>query len=74
MRVPVVSRRLRWRFYGGDFWFVGNRSAISSLRDTPRSLWRYFSSRQVPEESLIHTVLCNDPDLRVDDDSRRFGI
>jgi hypothetical protein len=73
VQVPVVAGRRRWRFYGGDFWFAGNRAAVASLVAAPSSLWRHYSSRHLPDESLIQTVLRNDRSLRVAADNRRFA-
>jgi hypothetical protein len=55
------------RIFGGDFWFQANRKAISALLNYKSlgRLVRYYRRREIPEESLFHTVFCNDPSLRV---------
>ena len=56
------------RCYGGEVWFTANRrAALALLADTEanRRLHKHFSRRFIPEEALNHTVLCNQPDLRI---------
>ncbi len=77
-RSPRIIRCLQFdrpsRIYGGGFWFQANRKAIDRLLDhaSMPSLVRYFRRRQIPEESLFHTVLCSQPDLRISRDQKRF--
>jgi hypothetical protein len=63
------------RIYGGDFWFQANQKAIGRLLDDPwlPRLIRYYRRRAVPEESLFHTALCNQPDLRICKDHKRYA-
>ena len=62
------------RIYGGAFWFQANSKAIDRLLDDPSvpRLVRYYWERQIPEESLFHTMLCRQPDLRICKDHKRF--
>jgi hypothetical protein len=62
------------RVYGGGFWIQANRRAMNRLLDFPdlAKLVKYFGARPVPEESLFHTVLCNEPDLKICDDHKRY--
>lgn len=72
---------LRWiqsdrpsQIYGGDFWFQANQRAIDRLLNDPSvsRLVRYFSKRRNVDESLFHTVLCSQPDLRICKDNKRY--
>ena len=36
-------------------------------------LIQYFQAREAPDEALFHTVLCNQPDLKISKDTRRFA-
>lgn len=60
--------------YGGAFWFQANARAIDALLDSPlrRAAISYFNRRPVPEESLIHTLLCNTPGVRISGDHKRY--
>jgi Core-2/I-Branching enzyme len=83
--VPIKSHRLdrmaRWfqfnrpsRIYGGCFWFHANRRAIDRLLDDPsmRRLVRYYRIREIPEESLFHTALCNQVGLQIGKEHKRY--
>lgn len=78
IRHPSIVRWLQFnrpaRIYGGAFWFQANRKAIDRLLDDPLmpQLVRYFRGRQIPEEALFHTSLCNQPDLRICKDHKRY--
>jgi hypothetical protein len=78
IRHPNVIRRLRLkrpsRIFGGDFWFQANRKAIDNLLDDPflQMLVRYYRKRKIPEESIFHSVLCSQPDLRICKDHKRY--
>jgi hypothetical protein len=72
---------LRWlspnrpsRIYGGDFWIQANHKAIDRLLDDPSMprLVQFYRKRKIPEESLFHTSLCNQPDLRICKDHKRY--
>jgi hypothetical protein len=62
------------RFYGGSFWFHARPKAIDRLLDAGimNSLVRYYHNRRIPEESIFHTVLCNQADLRISKDHKRY--
>jgi hypothetical protein len=78
LRNPSI---LRWvqsdrpsRIYGGDSWFQANQRAIDRLLNDPSvpNFVRYFSKRRNVDEALFHTVLCNQPDLRICKDNKRY--
>jgi hypothetical protein len=77
IRDPDILRLLQRdrpeRIFGGRFWFHANHKAICQLLDnaSPKTL-RYYRRRPIPEESLFHTILCNQSDLRICSDSRRY--
>ena len=62
------------RIYGGDFWFHANYKAINRLLDDPsmKRLVRYYRTRPNPEESLFHTALCNQVDVIICKDHKRY--
>lgn len=62
------------RIYGGAFWFEANHKAIDRLMNdhSMGTLVRYYRKRDIPEESLFHTVLCNQPDLLICKDHKRY--
>lgn len=78
LRHPSI---LRWihrdpptQIYGGDFWFQANRAAVDRLLND-RSLAavaQYLSRRRNVDESFFHTVLCNQQDLRICKDHKRY--
>jgi len=37
-----------------------------------RALFTHFSRRFIPDESLPHTILCNQPDLKIVNDNLRY--
>ena len=64
-----------FKCYSGDHWFTANRRvALTLLNPTQRhiALRRYLRRRTSPEESYFHTVLRNEPGLRIDKNSRRY--
>jgi hypothetical protein len=76
-----IDLMLRWlqvtrppRIYGGDFWFHANQKAVDRLLDdrAMQKLVRYYRTRENPEESLLHTALCNQTDLRICSDHKRY--
>jgi len=78
LRHPSI---LRWihrdpptRIYGGDFWFQANQRAIDCLLNDPSmpGLVSYYNRRRNVDESLFHTALCNQPDLRICIDHKRY--
>src|SRR5262249_44548618 len=67
----------RLRCCGGDFWLTRNARAPRPLIHAPRGdpeLFNYYSTAFCPDESLCHTILGNDPDLRISKDNRRFTV
>jgi hypothetical protein len=78
IRDPRLVRWLQFRrpqrVYGGGFWFQANRKAIDRLLDASSlpKLVRYYGQRQIPEESLFHTVLCSRAELRICTDNKRY--
>jgi len=70
------ERVVRWltpfdgnlRCYGGEAWFTANRRAAKVLladSETNRKLHKHFARKFIPDEALYHTILCNQPGLRV---------
>lgn len=84
IRNPGLIRLVEWfqprlkacrpaRIYGGDFWFHANQKAIERLLDSPlEKLARYYQNIFVPEESFLHTALCNHADVRICADHKRY--
>jgi len=61
--------------YGGSQWFTGNHRAAERLLATNsqnRILFEHFSGRFIPDESLPHTILCNQADLRISENDLRY--
>jgi len=61
--------------YAGATWFTCNRKAAERLlADSAenRALIAYFSRRFIPDESFLHTILCNQPDLKIDNENLRY--
>jgi len=72
---------LRWiqsdrpsQISGGSFWFQANQKAIDRLLNDPSvpRLVQYYRRRPNVDESLFHTVLCSQPDLRICKDHKRY--
>jgi hypothetical protein len=63
------------RIYGGDFWFHANTKAVDRLLDhaVMERLVEYYRTRIIPDESLFHTALCNQIDLRISKDHKRYA-
>jgi hypothetical protein len=65
------------RCCAGDFWLTGNRRVAGKLIDSPArypDLFKYYSTFFCPDESLCHTVLGNDPDLRIEKNNKRYAV
>lgn len=67
----------RWHqhppIYAGDLWFTVNRkSADRLLGEGAQKVLRRFRYRFASDETFFHTVLCNEPDLNVCPDSKRY--
>ena len=61
--------------YAGATWFTGSRKAAERLlaqNAENRALLAYYSRRFCPDESLPHTILCNQPDLIISNDNLRY--
>jgi hypothetical protein len=61
--------------YGGSAWFTGNRKAADRLlaqNADNRALVAHYSGRFIPDESLPHTILCNQPDLKISRNDMRY--
>ena len=78
LRHPDILRRLQSnrpaRIYGGDFWFQANRKAVERLLNGPSlpSVMQYYRGRRNVDESLFHTLLCSQPDLKICKDHKRY--
>jgi hypothetical protein len=66
-----------WRCYKGHFWMALSRKAVDRvltvLHERPE-VERYYSTTLHPDESLVHTILLNDPELRALDEQVCFTI
>ncbi len=65
------------RCCAGDFWFTGNARAAGKLIEAPKrypDLFKYYSTAFCPDESLCHTILANDPDLRITKNNKRYTV
>jgi hypothetical protein len=65
----------RFRCYAGDHWFTGNARVAHKLIDSQskyQSLFNYYETRFCPEESIYHTILGNDSELRIIKDNKRY--
>jgi hypothetical protein len=61
--------------YGGSAWFTGNRKAAEKLladNAQNRALFAHYSRRFAPDESIWQTMLCNQPDLKIENDNFRY--
>jgi hypothetical protein len=73
---PFHPFRSNLRCFGGDHWFTANRRVARVLLDEYENgerLIKHFSKRPVPEEAFYHTVICNQPGLRVSGDNKRYA-
>ena len=64
------------RCFGGDHWFTANRRVARILLDEYENgerLIRHFSKRAVPEEAFYQTVICNQPNLSLSADNKRYA-
>ncbi len=63
-----------WRVYGGDFWFQANAKTIACLLNPSlmEPYIQHFKGRLIPDEALFHSILCNQPQLRISKDNKRF--
>jgi core-2/I-Branching enzyme len=61
----------------GPDWFALSRAAALAVQRFVRArpdLIRYYRRTLHPTESFVHTVLANDPSLRLSGDNRRYSI
>jgi hypothetical protein len=62
--------------FAGDHWFTANsrvaKVLIASRRER-ETLFRHYCHLHCPEESFYQTVLCNERDLRICPDNKRFA-
>jgi hypothetical protein len=81
LRSPFVVERTSpfsggFQCYGGEFWFSANRRSAEHLlagNQQNRRIMAHFSKRFIPEESVVHTILCNQPDLKISRDNKRYN-
>jgi len=62
--------------FGGDHWFMARHTAAHALlRDTPqrRKLIKHLSHREHADETFYQTMLCNDPNLKICRENRRYA-
>ena len=65
-----------WPFFFGDHWFCGNvKTAKLLLLPTAKhlALRRHLRARTHADETYFHTVIMNEPSLRVCRDNKRFA-
>jgi Core-2/I-Branching enzyme len=61
----------------GADWFALSRAAVQTVQRFVRArpdVLRYYRRTLHPTESFIHTVLANDPSLRLSGDNRRYSV
>jgi hypothetical protein len=59
--------------YHGSDWFTLSRRAVEAVLAAPGAVTEHFLHTIVPTEAYVHTILANDPSLRLANDSRRFA-
>lgn len=69
LRTPYAPGRSC--FQGSD-WFTLSRRCAELVCGADPSLLRHYRRTLVPTESFVHTVLHNEPSLRLSGDTRRF--
>jgi hypothetical protein len=65
------------RCCAGDFWITGNTRVAKKLIGAPArfpDLFKYYATSFCPDESLCHTILANDRDLRIAKDNKRYTV
>jgi hypothetical protein len=75
--LPALDAPFSDRFacFAGEMWFSINRSAVDIVlryHDEDGALARKYAARRVPDESYVHTILGNQPGLRLAPDCRRY--
>ncbi len=65
----------QFTWYGGSQWQTLSRKCIyyvkNFIRENPR-LIKYYEKTLVPDESLIQTILINNPDFNICCDNKRY--
>ena len=69
VRTPYGPAR---RCFQGADWFSLSRRCAELVCGADPSLLRHYRRTLIPTESFVHTVLYNDPSLRLSGDTRRF--
>ena len=66
----------RFSCFGGDHWFMARHTAAHALlSDTPqrRKLIEHLSHRLHADETFYQTMLCNNPNLKICRENRRYA-
>jgi hypothetical protein len=73
--LKLLQRYRPVRIFAGDFWVQLNRKALSRIVADPETkrIEQYYSSRVNTAESFFQTALCNQPDLRICKQHRRYA-
>jgi hypothetical protein len=62
------------RLFSGDVWFEARLKAVDRLLGPSiDALYPRFANRFAPDEGIFHTALCNQSDLHVSPDSKRYS-
>jgi hypothetical protein len=72
---PFVPFSETLKCYAGSTWHVANRKSAERLlaqNAQNRTLFAHYSKRFISDESLPHTILCNQPDLKIADNNLRY--
>jgi Core-2/I-Branching enzyme len=78
LKSPALARVVnKWNhtlpIYAGEMWFTVNRKAVGHLlKETSKKLLHRYRRRFAADESFFHTVLCNEPDLNICSDDKRY--
>jgi len=87
VKIPVGIIRSKWltglfgpfsetlKCYGGSGWFTCNRKAAGRLvAENPqnRAILAHFTGKFAQDECVPHTILCNQPDLKISRNSMRY--
>jgi len=62
--------------YGGSTWFTISRKSAERLlaqNSENRKILAHYSRRFIADESLWHTILCNQPDLKISKHNLRYA-
>ena len=81
-RHPLLTRAFTpfsssFRPFAGDQWHTINRRAAEVLLENDQhaqTLRSFYRRRAIVDESYYHTILLNRPELKVQNDNRRFAI